>query len=205
MLSPAENLNLSGHTPPCTATARPRLPSTPLLCLRRPGPRSAAGPHGTAAPLGASASPAGGAGCSVGGMTAPPPAAATTPRAAAASEPPVALEVTCIPPGTTNADLAALFGPFCAIDKAVCVFEHAGAAGGSSSGSGSALLLLKGSATADASALAAAKALDGHQLGGGSLAVRVCSSPAAWLQRALGLQVRGAYNGLSTPGRHINC
>lgn len=126
-------------------------------------------------------------------MTAPPPAAATTPRAAAASEPPVALEVTCIPPGTTNADLAAIFGPFCAIDKAVCVFEHAGAA--SCSGSGSALLLLKGSDAGDASALAAAKALDGHQLGGGSLAVRVCSSPAAWLQRALGLQVRGQYNG----------
>ncbi|PRW45456.1 mRNA export shuttling [Chlorella sorokiniana] len=36
---------------------------------------------------------------------------------------------------------------------------------------------------------AAAAALDGHQMGGSSLSVQVCSSPAAWVQRALGPQL----------------
>lgn len=124
-------------------------------------------------------------------MTAPPAAATPTPRTAA-SEPAVALEVHGVPPGTTNAELAAIFSPLCAVDKVLVVFEHASTSGGNGdAGSGSALVLLRPSSAAGATAQAAADALDGHALGSGSISVRLCSSPAAWVHRALGPQVSG--------------
>lgn len=126
-------------------------------------------------------------------MTASPTAATPTPHPAVAPQPAVALEVDGVPPGTTNAELAALFSPSCSVDKVLVVFDHA--SGGGSGDAGSALVLLRPSATAGADAQVAAGALCGHHLGSSSLSVRVCSSPAAWVQRALGPQVRGACKG----------
>ena len=124
-----------------------------------------------------------------------PPLPAAAPAAAEdAAHPLAALEVTHIPAGTTHAELAGLFAQFCSLERVVTVFEHFSGGGGSGGGGGgdegSALVLLPPAEGAADAAELAADILDCYPLEGSMLGVRLCDSPAAWLQRALGAQVR---------------
>lgn len=136
-------------------------------------------------------------------MAAPPAAGGAAPAAgpsgapaAAASPPALALEVTGLPQSLPGADLAALLSHLRTLGKVITAFAQPGGGSGSSGGGGSALVLLPpGTPPATAAQLAAGGLLEGCTLDVSALRVSLCSDPAGWVQKAVGVEVRSGGRG----------